>query len=148
MYPDILQAGLQAGESNSPPGKHHRSDPHLRSGNAVMRYYVHASDGDIGHVQGLLIDDRSWAIRYFVVNTSNWWLGHQVIIAPSWIDSMSWSESTVNVGITRQALKDAPPYDPSVTIDREHELGIHRHYGRRSDWLERDPGNVNDGRHG
>src|ERR1017187_3826236 len=34
-------------------------DPHLRSCNALMKYHVEASDGDMGHVQGLLLDDRS-----------------------------------------------------------------------------------------
>jgi len=57
--------------------RHLGDDVHLRSVNEIMRYYVHASDGDIGHVQGLIVDEKSWAIRYIVVNTSNWWLGHQ-----------------------------------------------------------------------
>src|SRR5664279_580224 len=36
-------------------------DPHLRSCNALMKYHVEASDGDMGHVQGLLLDDDTWA---------------------------------------------------------------------------------------
>jgi hypothetical protein len=61
-------------------GPHQYDDPHLRSSNAVMRYYAQASDGDLGHVQGFLVDERSWAIRYLIVNTSNWWPGHKVLI--------------------------------------------------------------------
>ena len=114
--------------------RHQHDDPHLRSGNAVMRYYVHASDGDIGHVQGFLVDEKSWAIRYIIVNTSNWWLGHQVIIAPQWIDDVNWAESTVSVDLTRQAVKDAPPYDPTELLSREQEAGIHNHYGRAGYW--------------
>ena len=34
-----------------------------------MGHQVHASDGDIGHVQGYLVEDETWAIRYVVVNT-------------------------------------------------------------------------------
>ena len=60
---------------------------HLRSCNEVMKYHIHATDGYIGHVQGLIIDDESWAIRYLVVQTSNWWLGHQVVIEPQHIDN-------------------------------------------------------------
>ena len=48
------------------------ADSHLRSCETVMRYYVHASDGDIGHVQGMLVDDETWAIRYLVIDTQNW----------------------------------------------------------------------------
>ncbi|MGO9038472.1 MAG: PRC-barrel domain containing protein [Steroidobacteraceae bacterium] len=129
LYPDLLQAGLQSNDAG-----HHHDDLHLRSGNAVMRYYVHASDGDIGHVHGFLVDEDSWAIRYLIVDTSNWWLGHQVLIAPQWIDQVSWAESTVSVGMTRQSIKDSPAYDPNVVLDREQETGIHRHYGRSGYW--------------
>jgi hypothetical protein len=139
LYPDILQAGRQQGASSadspkSAVARHHRDDPHLQSGNAIMRYYVHASDGDMGHVEGLLVDEKSWAIRYIIVNTSNWWLGHKVLIAPQWIDYVSWAESKVSVDLKRQTIKDSPPYDGTVSFSREQEAGIHAHYGRTGYW--------------
>jgi hypothetical protein len=82
-------------------------------------------------VTDFYFDDDKWVIRFLIVNTSNWWLGHQVLIAPKWIDDVSWTESTVSVGLTRQAVKNALHYDPIVTLDREQEAGIHEHYGRR-----------------
>ena len=80
-------------------------------------YSVEATDGGIGHVQGMLVDEDSWAIRYLVVDTSNWWFGHQVLIAPRWIQSVSWSEGTVSVNLTRQTVKDSPPYDSESDSD-------------------------------
>ena len=111
-------------------------DPHLRSCKAVTGYHIHAVDGDIGHVQGLLLDEDSWAIRYLVVDTSNWWLGHKVLIAPQWIEAVSWPDSTVSVDMTRQAVQDAPPYDPAAQLDREQEIGIYKSYGRAVYWTE------------
>jgi hypothetical protein len=136
LYPDMLQAGLQidAVSGGKKGVKHSHDDPHLRSGNDIMRYYVHATDGDIGHVQGILVDEKSWAIRYMVVNTSNWWLGHDVLIAPEWIDHVSWPESKVYLDLTRQAVKDSPPYDAATPISREQEAVIHGHYGRPGYW--------------
>jgi hypothetical protein len=137
LYPDILQAGRQhevEAAVAADSGRHPHADRHLRSGNAVMRYYVHASDGDIGHVQGFLLDEQSWAIRYLIVNTSNWWLGHQVIIAPQWIADLNWAESTLTLDLTRDAVKDAPLYDPQVVLDRAFEQGMHEHYGRAGYW--------------
>jgi hypothetical protein len=110
------------------------ADPHLRSCKVVMTYSIEASDGEIGHVQGMLVDEETWAIRYLIVNTSNWWLGHQVLIAPQWIQDVRWSDDTVSVNLTRQAVKDAPPYDPAAQLDRDQELGIHEHYGRPAYW--------------
>lgn len=33
--------------------------PQVRSGNAVLQYCVHASDGEIGHVQSMLVDEET-----------------------------------------------------------------------------------------
>jgi sporulation protein YlmC with PRC-barrel domain len=129
VYPDELQAGLQKEVASTDP-RHQGDDVHLRSGNEIMRYYVHASDGDIGHVQGLVVDEKSWAIRYIIVNTSNWWMGHKVLISPEWIDDVDWPESKLSIDLTRQAVKDSPPYDPNAPLSLQQEAGIHAHYGR------------------
>lgn len=106
-----------------------RDDPHLRSWNTVMMYHIAAKDGDIGHARGLLLDSDTWAIRYLVVDTSNWWFGHKVLVAPEWIENVSWPEREIAVDLTRQTLKDAPTYDPNVPLDREREIQMFEYYG-------------------
>ena len=107
-----------------------RADPHLRSFNTVMGHHVEATDGDIGHVQGLLVEEETWAVRYLVVETSNWWLGHQVLIATGWIGAVSWPDATVGVKMTRREIRDSPSYDASKRLQRWQEMAIHEHYGR------------------
>lgn len=114
--------------------RHRNDDPHLRSCKAVIGYHIKATDGEVGHVDGLLIDDQTWAVRYFVVDTSNWWGGHKVLIAPQWIDALSWSDETVAVDLNREKVKAAPPYDPAVDLDRQRETGLYEHYGRPEYW--------------
>ena len=63
-----------------------REDCHLRSGKAVIGYHVKATDGDIGHLDDLLVDDDTWAIRYLIADTSNWWGGHHVLVAPKCLE--------------------------------------------------------------
>jgi hypothetical protein len=116
--------------------QHRNDDAHLRSVNAVMHYYIEATDGGIGHVRGLLLDEETWAIRYLIVDTSNWWLAHQVLIAPSWIDGISWTERTVSINLTREAIKGAPTYNPAVTLDRTEESRLHDHYRRAGYWAD------------
>ena len=105
-------------------------DPHLRSCRAIERYHIHATDGDIGHVESVLVDDEAWTIRYLVVNISDWWLGHQMLVAPPWIADISWLDATVSVDLTRQAVKDSPIYDGKELPTREQERGLSEHYGR------------------
>jgi len=135
LYPDILQAGLVQNEPNVEGGRLRTADPHLRSGNEIGRYYVHANDGDIGHVQGLLIDEQTWAIRYLIVNTSNWWVGHHVLVSPTWIAAVSWTECIVSLGLMREQIERAPHYDAAATLAREAESSLHSHYGRDGYWV-------------
>ena len=106
------------------------ADPHLRSCNEVVGYHLHASDGEIGHVAGFLLDEDTWAVRYVVVDTSNWWLGHKVLIAPPWIKDVSWASRTVTVDLSREAVKGAPPYVAGDEWSRERDVRLYEHYGR------------------
>ncbi len=116
--------------------RHQDDDLHLRSCKAVMNYHIQATDGDIGHVQDLLVDEETWAVRYMIVDTSNWWLGHQVLIAPQWIRSVSWRDATVSVDLTQQAVKSAPTYDSTAALDREQETGLYEYYRRPAYWAD------------
>jgi hypothetical protein len=85
-------------------------------------------------VDDFLFDDFTWAIRYLIVDTSNWWVGHRVVVSPQWIESVSWSDSTVSVDMTREAIQNAPAYDPVAQLDRQKEQAIHEHYGHPGYW--------------
>jgi hypothetical protein len=143
VQPDLLgfspgdEADLPATErayARAAAARHAQDDIHLRSCKAVTGYHVHATDGDIGHVNGMLLDEDTWAIRYLIVSTSNWWLGHEVLVAPTWIGDVSWDQSKVHVSLTREQVRNAPLYDPSVPINRDEEIGIFEHYARVDYW--------------
>jgi sporulation protein YlmC with PRC-barrel domain len=103
--------------------KHEHDQPRLRSCQALMGYRVHATDDEVGHVHGFLLDERTWAIRYVIVNTSDWWLGHEVNIAREWIKDVRWSDASITVDRTREAVKDALLDEPSGELDREQRQG-------------------------
>ena len=105
-------------------------DPHLRSVAEVIGYHLHATDGDIGHIQNLLIDNASWGIRYFLVDTANWWSGKHVLISPYAVKSVDWSNRHVQLDITKERVKSSPSWNPADAIEDEYERGLHSHY----DW--------------
>jgi len=131
-YADYLEG--QPEHDQAQTEAEHR-DHHLRSCNEVMKYQIEATDGDIGHVVGLLVDEDTWAVRYIVVETGSWWLGHQVLVAPQWIQEVRWSDSSVTVALTRQAVREAPRYDAAVLPSREDERNLYRHHGRVGYWM-------------
>ena len=65
-------------------------DPHLRSTRDVSGHHIQAADGEIGHVEDFIIDDETWAIRYLIIDTQNWWPGKKVLVSPQWIERVSW----------------------------------------------------------
>ena len=111
------------------------TDSHLRSTEAVAGYSIEASDGEIGHVDGFVVDDEAWAIRYIEVATRNWWAGNKVLVSPAWVERVSWADSKVYVGLSRESIKTAPEYGESTPITREYENRLHLHYGRPPYWM-------------
>ena len=110
-------------------------DPHLRSTYAVSGHHIQALDGEIGHVDDFIMDDETWAIRYLVVNTHNWWPGKTVLVSPQWIENVSWSERKVFVNLSREAIKQSPEYTEDSLVSRDYEIGLHHHYRRPGYWL-------------
>jgi len=111
-------------------------DPHLRSTNDVIGHHIQASDGDIGHVEDFIIDDETWAIRYLIIDTRNWWPGKKVLVAPRWIESVSWSALTVSVNLTREAIRQSPEYTEESLLTRDYEALLHGHYDRQGYWVD------------
>lgn len=118
-------------------------DPHLRSTNAITGYHIHAKDGDIGHVVDFIIDDKSWAIRYLIIDTTNWFAGKKVLISPKWIDHISWEESKVFVDLSSEEIKQAPEYTEEALLTRDYETQLHKYYIRNVYWSEQ-PENRED----
>lgn len=111
-------------------------DPHLRSINEITGYGIQAKDGEIGHVEDFIVEDDTWIIRYMVVDTRNWLPGKKVLVAPQWIEKISWPDSMVRVDLSRETIKNGPEYDPAEPVNRGYEDRLYDYYGRPKYWLE------------
>jgi uncharacterized protein YrrD len=105
-------------------------DPHLRSADEVFGYDISALDGEIGHIDDMIIDDDTWNIHFWVVKTKNWLPGKKVLISPKWITKISWEDKKVFVDATVDSIKNSPEYDPSRPLELEYESELNSYYGR------------------
>jgi PRC-barrel domain len=136
LYPAALTIPTISPAQAMPDGIERESaDSHLRSAEAVTGYHVEAADGEIGHVEGFVVDDEAWAIRYVEVAIRNWLPGKKVLVSPAWIERVSWPESKVYASLSREAIQSAPEYVESTPITREYENRLYVHYGRPPYWL-------------
>lgn len=113
-----------------------KGDPNLRSTREVSGYHIQATDGDIGHVEDFIIDYGTWAIRYLIVDTTNWWSGKKVLVSPRWIERVSWNESKVFINLPREIIHQSPEYRQEILLMRDYEAQLHQHYNRQGYWVD------------
>ncbi len=118
-------------------------DSHLRSTHDASGHNIQANDGEIRHVEDFIIDDKTWTIRYLIIDTKNWWTGKKVLVSPKWIDRISWSEKKAFINLSREAIKKSPEFTEESLITRDYELALHRHYNRKGYWVDEPAVKVN-----
>jgi hypothetical protein len=111
-------------------------DPHLRSTYDVSGHHLQTLDGELGHVVDFIIDDETWAIRYLIVDTHNWWPGKKVLVSPQWIERISWGERKVFVNLSHQTIKESPEYLGEPALTRDYEMKLHEHYKLQGYWID------------
>lgn len=104
---------------------------HVRSLAEITGGVIEASDGDIGHAEDFLIDTAMWHVRYLVVHTSSWWVGEKTLVSPQSIAWIDWARRNIHLDVTRQKVKDSPPYNARQTVDGAFESLFHSYYGFR-----------------
>jgi hypothetical protein len=109
-YPSYWEDGAEPGSAAAEPSRVKPGDEHLCGTKDITGYHLQASDGEIGHVDDVLIDGN-WQIRYLVVDTSNWIGGKSVVISPTALHGIDWSRSKMQVDLTRDAIRKSPSFD-------------------------------------
>ena len=88
-------------------------DPHLRSIRHVRGYYIHAEDGNIGHIDDCVVDDKSWSIDSIVADTRNLFPGKKVVLPIEKVISVEWQDFSVHLSISKEFVRNSPEFDPA-----------------------------------
>ncbi|HKO91039.1 MAG TPA: PRC-barrel domain-containing protein [Polyangiaceae bacterium] len=106
----------------------------LRSASRLLGYRLNAMDGQIGRCVDFLIDERSWVVRYVVieavaVEASRRLAGRRVLISPLALRKADWDARRWVLEGTRRQVESAPLVDEEGPPSRSQELELWRHYG-------------------
>ena len=139
-FPPMGGVPLPPPAAVSSPEPESEGDPHLRSAREVTGYDIEATDGPIGSIKELILDDEGyqhgwWEFRYLVVDTGNWLPGRKVLISPKWASSVDWSEQKVQVAMSREMVEGSPEFIPSEPINRRYEEVLYDYYGEPKYWI-------------
>jgi hypothetical protein len=77
----------------------------------IRGFHILAADGEIGHVDEFLVDERDWSVRYLVVDTSNWIGGRSVLISREVVDAIDSPNRKIRVRLTRDEIERGPSVD-------------------------------------
>jgi hypothetical protein len=99
----------------------------LRQIRELGTYRLHATDGDIGHLEQFYFDDLDWKIRYFVVDIGTWLHGKRVLMSPSAIIGVDAPTKTINAAFTKlQVLEsdDVGTHKPEG-LEQPHDYSLY-----------------------
>jgi PRC-barrel domain protein len=70
-------------------------------------FHIMATDGDAGHVDDFLVDERL-NVRHLVIDTSNWVGGQSVLISPAAVTNIDSPNKQIQVALSRDEIKNSP----------------------------------------
>ncbi len=103
----------------------------LTLGKDILGFSLLAKDGEIGKVKDIFFDDKTWHVRYIVVDTGNWLVEKKVLIAPEALQSPRYKSEEIPVNLTKKQVENSPDVDEDKPISRQKEAELFNYY----DWL-------------
>ena len=98
------------------------------SGSELRNLHILALDGEIGHVSDIYFDDRSWTVRYLVVDTRNWLPGRKVLIHPHAVDRERREAGKLAIKLTKEQIRDSPGIEEDRPVSEQHQADLAAYY--------------------
>ena len=106
-YPNLIIEQMDMSESYQGKAPW---DPQIRSTYDSSGSKIDAMDGELGSIDDFIIDDKTWEIRYLIVNAKNWWPDKKILVTPKWSERVNWAESNMFINLPRETFKRAKEY--------------------------------------
>ena len=101
---------------------------------SLTGFKMGAVDGEIGQVEEFYFDDKTWTIRYIIVNTGSWLSNRKVLISPEAVVNPDWKQKVFPVNLTKEQIKNSPDIDTDKPVSRQQEIRLHEYYPWRNYW--------------
>jgi len=95
---------------------------------------IRAKDGEFGTAHDFLFDDRTWRVRYLVVESGGWLNRTRIILSPAVLGTPDWIEKVLLVLLTKDQVQNSPDVDTEQPVSRQQEVAMSQYYGWPIDW--------------
>ncbi|MGH9632934.1 MAG: PRC-barrel domain-containing protein [Bryobacteraceae bacterium] len=106
----------------------------LRKFEELRHSAIQATDGPIGRLPDVYFDDRTWELRYLVVDTGGWLSGRKVLISPQAIVEYSPDNDFVRLNLTKSQIEGSPDITADEPVSRQGEAALYNYYGWTAYW--------------
>lgn len=83
----------------------------LRCSTELLRYDVEASDGKIGKVADFYFDERTWKVRFIVVDTDGMFGDNLIMVQPHDVAEFRFPEETLVLSMAQSNVEEGPGQD-------------------------------------
>ena len=95
---------------------------------SLIGFTIGGTDGEIGKVKDFYFDDKSWTIRYIIVETGSWLSGRKVLLSPNAVIKTERDQELFRVNLTMEQIKNSPTIDTDKPVSRQHERALYDYY--------------------
>lgn len=95
----------------------------------VLGFPVVTADRRKAAVRSFLFDDRSWSIRYVVVDPGRHSPDHLVTIPVSRFKSPDWSQGIIETDLSLEELARSADAESVLPVSRQRQLAWNKHFG-------------------
>ncbi len=96
---------------------------------------LRSTEGELGKIEDFYFDDRFWAVRYLVIETSGWLIQHQVLVSPWAVAAVDVRSDTVNIKLTKDQLEKSPSPDEHAPVSRQFEIAYNEFFEYSPYWI-------------
>jgi hypothetical protein len=90
--------------------------PSLQSLKQLIGFGLDDTQGNVGHIEDLIVDDDSWHCRFLVVNGEIHLGGRRTLVPTEWLGSVQLAEHRVEAPVPRARIESEPEFNPDAPV--------------------------------
>lgn len=77
----------------------------LKSSKEILKYHVQAEDGRIGYIKDMVINNQTWTIDFFILNSHNILPGKTIVASTGWVKEINREQKKVHFALHKKIFQ-------------------------------------------
>jgi len=96
------------------------SEPALQSLKQLIGFNLDDAEGNVGHIEDLIVDDDNWHCRHLVINGEIHLSGRKTLVPTQWLGQLHVDEHRIEASVPRARIYGEPEYRPDAPVYHLH----------------------------